>query len=78
MALSGIRGKETLEIKFLDIDFKNKSLSIPNKIRNDIIQTIPVKKEAIEIFLLMQKQAQNRYKNKEKLFEYNVSSLRYI
>lgn len=78
MALTGTRGKETLEIKFSDIDIENKSLSIPNKIRKDIIQTIPLKKEAIEIILLMQEQANHRYKNKEKLFDYNVSSLRYI
>ena len=78
MALTGTRGKETLEIKFSDINIEKKSLSIPNKIRKDVIQTIPLKQEALEIILLMQEEAKTRYKNKDKLFNYNVSSLRYI
>lgn len=78
MTLVGTRGKETLEINFSDIDLENMSLSIPNKIRKDIIQTIPLPQEAIDIVKLMQIQSEFRYKNKNKLFDYNVGSLRYI
>jgi len=78
MTLVGTRGKETLEIKFSDIDIVNMSLTIPNKIRKDISQTIPLPQEAIDIINLMIKQKEFRYKNKEYLFDYNISSLRYI
>lgn len=78
MTLVGTRGKETLEIKFSDIDLKNMSLSIPNKIRKDIKQTIPLPQEAVDIIKLMQTQREFRYKNKDNLFDYNIGSLRYI
>lgn len=73
LANTGARGKEAIELKFTDIDFKNGLITFPNKINKHITQTIPLNETALNICKEL-RQGNTRLN----VFDYSPTSLRFI
>lgn len=76
LANTGARGKEAFELTFDNIDFKNGLITFPNKINKNTFQTIPINKTALE--LCRELHQETKTSPRKTLFNYKISSLRYI
>ncbi len=71
---TGMRISESLRLEIKDIDFKNRIIYVPNKIKKTLIEELHLSKKAVELLKELVELAKLRANNKQKVFKWTESS----